>query len=67
MPMTTPSSTSQSVFSEPRGRTRSSFGPEIDALQRALHEMAAASKSLINAFYGEAPRFSYFTGCSSCS
>jgi feruloyl esterase len=31
---------------------------------RAVHEMAAASKSLINAFYGEAPRFSYFTGCS---
>src|SRR5687768_15077044 len=31
---------------------------------RAVHEMAAAGKSLINAFYGEAPRFSYFTGCS---
>jgi feruloyl esterase len=31
---------------------------------RAVHEMAAASKSLINAFYGEPAKFSYFTGCS---
>ena len=36
----------------------------VDWGYRAVHEMAAASKSLINAFYGEAPRFSYFTGCS---
>jgi len=31
---------------------------------RAVHETAASSKALINAFYGEAPKFSYFTGCS---
>ncbi len=31
--MTTPSSTSQSVFSDPRGRTMSSYGPE-------MHEVA---------------------------
>ena len=34
--MTTPSSTSQSVFLEPRGMTMSSFGPLMPA--RGLHE-----------------------------
>ena len=32
LPMTTPSSTSQSVFSEPRGTMMSSFGPHTAEL-----------------------------------
>jgi len=29
-----------------------------------IHEMTVTGKALTNAFYGMAPRFSYFTGCS---
>jgi feruloyl esterase len=29
-----------------------------------IHEMTVTGKALTNAFYGVAPRFSYFTGCS---
>jgi feruloyl esterase len=36
----------------------------IDFAYRAVHEMAVKSKAIIAAFYGGAPRFSYFTGCS---
>jgi feruloyl esterase len=36
----------------------------IDYGYRAVHEMTATAKSMINALYGNAPRFSYFTGCS---
>jgi feruloyl esterase len=36
----------------------------IDYGYRAVHEMTAAAKSLINSFYGSAPKFAYFTGCS---
>jgi feruloyl esterase len=36
----------------------------IDFAYRAVHEMAVQSKAIIAAFYGRAPRFSYFTGCS---
>jgi feruloyl esterase len=36
----------------------------IDFAYRAVHEMAVKSKSIITAFYGRAPRFSYWTGCS---
>ncbi len=32
--------------------------------QRGVHEMAMASKAIINAYYGVAPAHSYFTGCS---
>ena len=35
-----------------------------DWAHRSIHETAVAAKALINTFYGEAPRFSYFTGCS---
>ena len=35
-----------------------------DWAYRSVHETAVAAKALINAFYGEAPKFSYFTGCS---
>jgi feruloyl esterase len=36
----------------------------IDFGYRAVHEMTVASRDLIGAFYGSAPRFSYFNGCS---
>ncbi len=36
----------------------------IDFAYRAVHEMTLKSKGIIAAFYGRAPRFSYFTGCS---
>ena len=35
-----------------------------DWAHRSVHETAVAAKAIINAFYGEAPKFSYFTGCS---
>jgi feruloyl esterase len=35
-----------------------------DWAYRAVHEMAVASKAIINAFYGDPPKFSYFQGCS---
>ena len=37
----------------------------IDFGYRAVHEMTVASKLLIAAYYGEAPKFAYFQGCSS--
>lgn len=36
----------------------------VDFAYRAVHEMAVKSKAIIATFYGRAPRFSYFTGCS---
>ena len=36
----------------------------IDYGHRAVHEMTAKAKAIINEFYGSAPRFSYFNGCS---
>ncbi len=36
----------------------------IDFAYRAVHEMAVKSKAIIAAFYGHAPRLSYWTGCS---
>jgi len=36
----------------------------IDFGYRAVHETTAKAKSLINAYYGNAPRFSFFQGCS---
>ena len=46
-----------------------SFGmghPEkvIDFAYRSEHDMAVTSKAVINAFYGSAPKFSYWNGCS---
>ncbi|HXH24432.1 MAG TPA: tannase/feruloyl esterase family alpha/beta hydrolase [Vicinamibacterales bacterium] len=35
-----------------------------DWAHRAVHETAVASKAIINAFYGDPPKFSYFQGCS---
>lgn len=37
---------------------------QVDLGYRAAHEVAAASKRIIAAFYGQRPRYSYFTGCS---
>ena len=36
----------------------------IDFGYRAVHEMTAAAKAFVNAFYDTAPRFSYWNGCS---
>ncbi|HLK06316.1 MAG TPA: TonB family protein [Candidatus Angelobacter sp.] len=36
----------------------------VDFGWRAIHEMTVKAKSVIQAFYGDAPRKSYFTGCS---
>jgi len=36
----------------------------IDFGYRGVHEMTVAAKTIIAAFYGEAPKFSYFNGCS---
>jgi feruloyl esterase len=35
-----------------------------DFAYRSVHEMAVKAKTFVNAFYGTAPRFSYFDGCS---
>jgi len=36
----------------------------VDFGYRAVHEMTVAAKAIVNAFYGRAPRFSYWNGCS---
>lgn len=36
----------------------------VDFGWRAIHEMTVKAKSIIQAFYGDAPKKSYFTGCS---
>src|SRR5436190_9208920 len=36
----------------------------IDFAYRSEHEMALKSKAIINAFYSNAPRYSYWNGCS---
>ena len=36
----------------------------IDFVHRAPHEMTVAAKGIINAFYGSAPKYSYWNGCS---
>ena len=36
----------------------------VDYGSRGIHEMAAKSKAIVEAFYGTAPKFSYFNGCS---
>ena len=40
--------------------------PELwdDFGYRAVHEMTKASKAIVAAFYGQAPKYAYFTGCS---
>src|SRR5688572_23909571 len=36
----------------------------VDFAHRAIHETTVAAKTTGNGFYGSAPRFSYFAGCS---
>ena len=36
----------------------------IDFGYRSIHEMTLAAKSIVDAYYGRAARFSYFNGCS---
>src|SRR5688572_19636704 len=36
----------------------------VDFAYRAMHEMTAQSKQVIDALYGRAPQFSYYKGCS---
>ncbi len=36
----------------------------FDFAERSLHEMVLKAKALINAYYGTAPRYSYWNGCS---
>jgi len=37
----------------------------VDFGWRAVHEMTVQAKAVVNAFYGSAPRLSYWVGCSS--
>ena len=69
--MTTALTRGYAVSSTDTGHTGggASFGlghPEkvTDFGWRAVHETAAASKAIIAAYYGGAPKFSYFNGCS---
>ena len=36
----------------------------VDFAYRAVHEMTVKAKSIVSAFYGEAPKLSYWNGCS---
>ncbi len=36
----------------------------VDYAYRAVHETTATAKKIVDRFYGQAPRFSYFSGCS---
>jgi feruloyl esterase len=36
----------------------------IDFAYRAIHEMAVKGKTVVNAYYGNAPKWSYFNACS---
>jgi hypothetical protein len=36
----------------------------VDFASRAIHVMTLAAKMVVQAYYGQAPRYSYFTGCS---
>jgi feruloyl esterase len=49
------------------GPSSSTFANEdvlVDFAHRAIHETAVAAKRTIGGFFGNAPRLSYFTGCS---
>ncbi len=36
----------------------------VDFAYRAIHEMTVKAKAIVQAYYGRAPQFSYFAGCS---
>jgi feruloyl esterase len=48
----------------PASNTFASEDTVIDFAHRAIHETAVAAKRVVNGFYGNAPKLSYFAGCS---
>ena len=48
----------------PAANTFASEDTVIDFAHRAIHETAVAAKLVVNGFYGNVPKFSYFAGCS---
>jgi feruloyl esterase len=48
----------------PSSNTFASEDVLVDFAHRAIHETTVAAKATVNGFYGNAPRFSYFAGCS---
>ncbi len=72
--MAAPLSRGFAVASTDTGHTNPANGEEtwavghpekvIDYGYRAIHEMTVKAKAIIKAFYGKAPRFSYFNSCS---
>jgi feruloyl esterase len=50
--------------SGPAANTFASEDTVTDFAHRAVHETAVAAKRAVDGFYGRAPKFSYFAGCS---
>jgi feruloyl esterase len=48
----------------PAANTFASEDAALDFAYRAVHETAVAAKRAVDGFYGAAPKFSYFNGCS---
>jgi feruloyl esterase len=48
----------------PAANTFATEDATIDFAYRAIHETTVAAKKVVDGFYGAAPRFSYFNGCS---
>jgi feruloyl esterase len=48
----------------PASNTFSNDDVLVDFAYRAIHETTVAAKRVVDAFYGAAPRFAYFNGCS---
>jgi feruloyl esterase len=48
----------------PAANTFSNDDVTLDFAYRAVHETAVAAKKAVDGFYSAAPKFSYFTGCS---
>jgi feruloyl esterase len=48
----------------PAANTFATEDATLDFAYRAIHETAVAAKRVVDGFYGAAPKFSYFNGCS---
>jgi len=48
----------------PAANTFATEDATLDFAYRAIHETAVAAKQAVDGFYGAAPKFSYFNGCS---
>jgi feruloyl esterase len=48
----------------PAANTFATEDATLDFAYRAVHETAVAAKRVVDGFYGAAPKFSYFNGCS---